>query len=83
LNTRDQRLAEKAFQNRPACSRVRCIASFALSSSKPRGVPKPKHIRDILHEDEPAERSTHPHNYLASIRLWQPNKCVARDASRE
>jgi hypothetical protein len=25
-NARDQRLAEKAFQNRPACSRVRCIA---------------------------------------------------------
>jgi hypothetical protein len=27
-NTRDQRLAEKDFKKRPACSRVRCIASF-------------------------------------------------------
>jgi hypothetical protein len=25
-NVRDQRLAENAFQKRPACSRVRCIA---------------------------------------------------------
>jgi hypothetical protein len=31
-NDRDQRLAEKAFQKRPACSRVRCIASLAITS---------------------------------------------------
>jgi hypothetical protein len=32
-NTRDQRLAEKAFQNRPACSRVRCIAWMLIMAS--------------------------------------------------
>ena len=33
-NGGDQRLAEKAFQKRPACSRVRCIALLALSSEQ-------------------------------------------------
>lgn len=31
-NDRDQRLAETAFQNRPAYSRVRCIAVFAAAA---------------------------------------------------
>ena len=31
-NDRDQRLAETALQNRPACSRVRCIAVFAAAA---------------------------------------------------
>jgi hypothetical protein len=37
--TRDQRLAEKAFQKRPACSRVRCIAWFGLLGLSLAGLP--------------------------------------------
>jgi hypothetical protein len=33
-NVRDQRLAETAFLNRPACSRVRCIAVFAAGPTR-------------------------------------------------
>jgi len=33
-NVRDQRLAETAFQNRQACSRVRCIALFGAGAAE-------------------------------------------------
>jgi hypothetical protein len=33
-NVRDQRLAETAFQKRPACSRVRCIALFGAGAAE-------------------------------------------------